>query len=59
VKGRGRSKKTWGECVGQDLKFLGLKKERAQDTAEWRGLIGGAGGNACIRILSKFKLISP
>jgi len=41
VKGSGRSKETWGECVGLDLKLLGLKKERAQDRAEWRGLIGG------------------
>jgi len=41
VKGKGRSKKTWGKCVGQDLKLLGLKKGRAQDRAEWRGLIRG------------------
>jgi len=39
-RGRGRSKKTWGECVRQDLKSLGLKKESAQVRAEWRGLIG-------------------
>jgi len=41
AKGRGRSKKTWDECVRQDLKSLGLKKEWAQDRAEWRGLFGG------------------
>ena len=32
---------TWGECVRNDLDLLGLKKEWAQDRAEWRGLIGG------------------
>jgi hypothetical protein len=40
-RGRGRSKKTWEECVRQDLKSLGLKKESAQDRTRWRGLIGG------------------
>ena len=38
---RGRGKKTWGECVRQDLKVFGLKSEWAQDRAEWRGLIRG------------------
>ena len=41
TKRRGRSKKTWEECVRQDLKRLGLKKEWAQDRTKWRGLIGG------------------
>ena len=27
TKSRGRSKKTWGECVRQDLKDYGLKKK--------------------------------
>jgi hypothetical protein len=40
-RGRGRSKKTWGECVRQDLKSLGLQKEWAQDRTKWRGLIAG------------------
>jgi len=40
-KGRGRGKKTWDECVRQDLTILGLKKEWAQDRTKWRGLIGG------------------
>jgi len=30
-KNRGRSKKTWGECVKQDLRSLHLKAERAQN----------------------------
>jgi len=41
VKGRGRSRKTWGECIRQDLRSIGLNRESAQDRAEWRGLIGG------------------
>jgi len=40
-KNRGRCKKTWGECVKQDLQSLHLKAEWAQDRTEWRGLIGG------------------
>ena len=38
-KTRGRSRKTWEECVKNDLKWLGLQKERAQDRIVWRGLI--------------------
>lgn len=38
---RGRGRKTWDECVRQDLKSLGLTREWAQDRAKWRGLIGG------------------
>ena len=41
-KSRGRSKKTWKECVQHDLQSLGLKAEWAQDRIKWRGLIGGA-----------------
>ena len=41
-RGRGRPRKTWGECVGQDLRRLGLRKESAQDRMEWRRLIGGS-----------------
>ena len=38
---RGRSKKTWDECVRQDLKSLGQKKEWALERTSWRSLIGG------------------
>ena len=41
AKSRGRSRKTWSECVKTDLCSLGLNKERAQDRVEWRRLIGG------------------
>jgi len=36
-----RSKKTWSECVKQDLQSLHLKAEWAQNRTEWRGLGGG------------------
>jgi hypothetical protein len=38
---RGRNRKTWSECVRQDLNILHLKKELAQDREQWRGLIMG------------------
>ena len=38
---RGRSKKTWDECVKQDLRCLNLKKEWAHDKSKWRSVIGG------------------
>ena len=41
AKNRGRSRKTWSECVKTDIRSLGMKKERAQDRVEWRRLIGG------------------
>ena len=41
AKRRGRGKKTWFECVKNDLSSLGLKKEWTQDRVEWRRLIGG------------------
>ena len=40
-RGRGRPKKTWDVCVGQDLRRLGLIRESAQDRMEWRRLIVG------------------
>ena len=40
-RGRDRPKKTWDECVGQDLHRLGLRRESAQDRMEWRRLIVG------------------
>jgi len=41
AKSRGRSRKTWSECVKTDLRSVGLKKEWAQDRVEWKRLIGG------------------
>ena len=47
AKSKGRGKKTWGECVKNDLNLLGLRKEWAYDRAEWRRLIGGKPSNPC------------
>ena len=33
--GRGRPRKTWLECVKDDMKKLGLRREMAQDQSEW------------------------
>jgi len=33
---KGRSRKTWGECVKQDLRCWGLKAEQAQNRVEWK-----------------------
>ena len=41
AKSKGRSRKTWSECVKTDLRSLGMKREWAQDRVEWRRLIGG------------------
>jgi len=41
VRGRGRPKKTWQDCVSEDMKRLGLKREDAQDRALWRVKIMG------------------
>ena len=46
-KSRGRCKKTWGECVRHDLRFLGLRAECAQDKSIWRGLIGRKPSDPC------------
>jgi hypothetical protein len=41
VRGRGRGKKTWGECVRVDMDQLGLRSDWAQDRDRWRNLIWG------------------
>ena len=38
---RGRPRKTWNECVADDIKQLGLRREDAQDRTRWSGLISG------------------
>ena len=40
-KSRGRSRKTWAECVKHDLQSLGLRAERAQDRNECGSLFRG------------------
>ena len=41
ARGRGRPRKTWQDCVSEDMKRLGLKREDAQDRALWRVKIMG------------------
>jgi len=36
---RGRGRRTWKECVADDMKKLRLKREDAHDRAAWRGSI--------------------
>ena len=38
---KGRPRKTWMECVKEDMDECGLKKEDAQDRSLWRRLIVG------------------
>ena len=38
---RGRGRKTWKECVADDMRMLRLRQEDAQDRAVWRnGILG-------------------
>jgi hypothetical protein len=40
-RGRGRGRKTWRECVWNDMKVMKLKVEDAQDREVWRRAIWG------------------
>ena len=40
TRGRGRSRKTWEQCVRDDMKLLGLHPEWAVFRDMWRDLIG-------------------
>src|SRR5260221_1977833 len=40
--GRGRGRKTWHECVVEDMRKLKLRKEEAQNRVTWRR---GTSGN--------------
>jgi hypothetical protein len=42
VRGRGRGRKTWEECVRNDMDELGLRSAWAQDRGTWRSLIWGS-----------------
>ena len=41
ARGKGRGKKTWGECVKGDMKLLGVKPEWALDRDMWRSSLLG------------------
>ena len=47
VKRKGRSRKTWGECVRNDMVSLGLKRDWALDRVRWRGCIMWKPSNPC------------
>ena len=47
-KGRGRSRKTWDECVRTDLRKGGIDAQCAKDRDEWKNLIGGKPSNPCL-----------
>ena len=47
--GRGRGRKTWQECLNEDLKVWGLKPEMAQDRLQWRRCIHGTRPNRASR----------
>ena len=40
-RGRGRGRKTWEECVTENMKTVGVTREEARDCAVWRGAILG------------------
>ena len=46
-RGRGRGRKTWNECVVEDMRRLRLKREVAQDRAAWRRAISGKPSDPC------------
>jgi len=47
-RGRGRGRKTWMQCVEEDMQVLGLKREDASDRATWRcGILGNRPTRAC------------
>ena len=41
TRGRGRSRKTWEQCIRDDMKLLGLHPEWAVFRDMWRDLIWG------------------
>ena len=45
TRGRGRSRKTWEQCVRDDMKLLGLHPEWAVFRDMWRDLIWGKTSN--------------
>jgi hypothetical protein len=45
MRGAGRGRKTWYECVKKDMKKLGLHAEWAVFRDKWRGFISGGTSN--------------
>ena len=44
IRQRGRPKKTWWDCVKNDMESLGLSQKDAQSMNKWRRRIKGATG---------------
>ena len=44
IRVRGRRKKTWWDCVQNDMESLGLPQKDAQSRNKWRRRIKGAAG---------------
>jgi hypothetical protein len=55
ARGRGRGRKTWQECVNDDMRKLGLARDGAQDRAGWRRAISGKPSDPCKRGLTDVK----
>lgn len=50
-RGRGRGRKTWKECVTDDMRQLRLRQEDAQNRAVWRnGILGNRPTHASVEI---------
>ena len=48
VSGRGRGRKSWMECVVEDMGRLHLRREDALDRSTWRrGILGNRPTHAC------------
>ena len=46
-RGRGRSRKTWKECVEEDMRMLGLEVRDTKDRPRWRKGILGEPSDPC------------
>ena len=46
-RGRSRSKKTWRECVAEDMRVLGLEQRDVHDRLGWRKGIMGKPSDPC------------
>jgi hypothetical protein len=42
IRGRGRGRKTWEECVKADMDLLGLSRDWAKDRCKWKSSIWGS-----------------
>ena len=58
-RGRGRCRKTWKDCMVDDMRQLRLKQEDAQDRAVWRnGILGNRPTRASAEIRMMMMMIT-